>query len=1046
MKRKLLSLLLAAVMVCSLLPATALAAEEDYSALLYENGTVYRQLAEGKAELTAEELAGLNGVSLHGISAFNGKIFPTMKAAYDAVSEELAKAENGGLEQTGLDDEAFSALYTDVLPDEDDHDGVTLTWTIFGDVEWGTDLGLYYLSGGRAAAWYGSDARTIRCINVVGFDENARLTVKKNPTMPYQWWGDSTDMYVGISFKGLTINDEVYSEENGTWPGFSVSCPYNGSFDLSMTDCTFNGTLYHYFNGDGRVTIDNCVFNGTLESRTATNAFMAQGHESEPLEITFTNNVVSGYVRGINIDQVTAKATITGNTITPGVGYSAIQLAGFAQATVENNTIYNQGDFLTFHENIAKNADAVSGRTVTIKGNNIYAVEGVQGYLIYDDITASGNYGDNSYFTMNWENNTVDETIITSQGIKGENVYGLSTSLGQVVARAAEVDGVTYPTIQAAAEAAADGAVITVLEDQVLNEKLNLHYPDKSLTIQGAEGKDITISGGADLADQTLLSGTLSGLTLKNLAFNNGVVKSLTTTGPMVVEGCTFADTVRNQGDKSGVLNVSGSGDSATLTVTGSTFRSLKLDEAATGAEFVGLYTNGTWASITVQDSVFDEIAGTALSLRGSDSIAVTNNEISNWASGSHEDAGRAIRVDFGSRTGEQSLVMNGNKLTAGENAKESYAKIGEISGENAENVTLNVEKNYWSGKNPVTGVVSEGNPVLEIVVKSGDEETVLTPDRMAEDPMVEGEEVYYLRDTMKDSDLSTYVPSTGGSSVTRYEVAVAETENGTVTVSPQRAARGRTVTITATPDKGYEVASVTVVDADGSAVEVTDKGNGKFTFTMPRGKVSVEVTFQPAEEESEPQPEGLPFTDVAEGDWYYDAVAYAWENDLMTGTSATLFAPNVTTTRAMLATLLYRLEGSPDLSNEILGYPYADVEADSWYGDAVYWARLNGVVTGITAETFDPNGNITREQMAVMLYRYADYKGYDITQGGMAAREYEDYETVSSWAVSAVDWAVNAGLISGTSATTLTPQGSATRAEIATILMRFVETFVPAE
>ena len=253
-------------------------------------------------------------------------------------------------------------------------------------------------------------------------------------------------------------------------------------------------------------------------------------------------------------------------------------------------------------------------------------------------------------------------------------------------------------------------------------------------------------------------------------------------------------------------------------------------------------------------------------------------------------------------------------------------------------------------------------------------------------------------------------------------------------------------MTITATPDEGYEVASVTVTGSDGSAVEVADKGDGKFTFTMPRSKVSVEVTFQTAEEEPEPQPEGLPFTDVAEGDWYYDAVAYAWENDLMTGTSATLFAPNVTTTRAMLATLLYRLEGSPDLSNEILGYPYADVDADSWYGDAVYWARLNGVVTGITAETFDPNGNITREQMAVMLYRYADYKGYDVTQGGMAAREYEDYGTVSSWAQAAVDWAVNAGLISGTSATTLTPQGSATRAEIATILMRFVETFVPAE
>ena len=162
-----------------------------------------------------------------------------------------------------------------------------------------------------------------------------------------------------------------------------------------------------------------------------------------------------------------------------------------------------------------------------------------------------------------------------------------------------------------------------------------------------------------------------------------------------------------------------------------------------------------------------------------------------------------------------------------------------------------------------------------------------------------------------------------------------------------------------------------------------------------------------------------------------------------MTGTSATLFAPNVTTTRAMLATLLYRLEGEPDAGSA----SFTDVASGTWYSDAVAWAASEGVVNGVgDGSAFDPNGNITREQMAVMLYRYADYKGYDVTQGGMAAREYEDYETVSSWAVSAVDWAVNAGLISGTSATTLTPQGSATRAEIATILMRFVESFVPAE
>ena len=187
------------------------------------------------------------------------------------------------------------------------------------------------------------------------------------------------------------------------------------------------------------------------------------------------------------------------------------------------------------------------------------------------------------------------------------------------------------------------------------------------------------------------------------------------------------------------------------------------------------------------------------------------------------------------------------------------------------------------------------------------------------------------------------------------------------------------------------------------------------------------------------------PFTDVSEDDWYYDAVRYVNAGDLMTGTSSAAFAPGVTTSRAMLATLLYRLDGAPDLSGENLGYPYADVEADSWYGDGVYWARLHGVVTGVTGEIFDPDGDITREQMAVMLYRYAQYKDYDVT-GNADLSGYADADSVSSWAQYAVAWAVDAGLISGVGNNTLNPQGSATRAEIATILMRFAETFVPAE
>ena len=296
------------------------------------------------------------------------------------------------------------------------------------------------------------------------------------------------------------------------------------------------------------------------------------------------------------------------------------------------------------------------------------------------------------------------------------------------------------------------------------------------------------------------------------------------------------------------------------------------------------------------------------------------------------------------------------------------------------------------------------------------------------------------------DEDDDTPGTTTGGGSSgpTRYTVSAPSVDNGRVALSSNRASKGSTVTLTVTPDEGYELAALTVTDAAGNVLELTDRGDGRYAFTMPAGQVEIHAEFR---EIAGPEPVQLPYADVAQGAWYYDAVAYAYENGLMEGVGGGSFAPAMTTSRSMLATLLYRLEGAPDLSGEILGYPYADVDAESWYGDAVYWARLNGVVTGVgDGSAFDPDGDITREQMAVMLYRYAQYKGYDVSQGGMAAREFADYGQVADWARYAMDWAVAAGLITGTSGDTLSPQGSATRAEIAAILMRFAEKYVSAE
>ncbi|MBS6366768.1 MAG: S-layer homology domain-containing protein, partial [Clostridiales bacterium] len=275
---------------------------------------------------------------------------------------------------------------------------------------------------------------------------------------------------------------------------------------------------------------------------------------------------------------------------------------------------------------------------------------------------------------------------------------------------------------------------------------------------------------------------------------------------------------------------------------------------------------------------------------------------------------------------------------------------------------------------------------------------------------------------------------SSGGSgnATSRYDIEVAQTQNGTVKVSSNRVAEGSTVTITTTPDEGYALTGLKVTDQSSKEVTLTDKGDGVYTFTMPASDVTVKADFA--------QGSDLPFTDVAVNDWFYSAVRYMYENGCMNGLTDTTFGPDATTTRGMIVTMLYRHENEPTVAGE---NPFADVESTQYYADAINWAAANNIVTGYDETTFGPEDTITRAQMATILYRYAQYKGYDTTQGGMAVREFADYAEISDWSMTAVTWAVNADLLNGRSDNTLDPNGNATRAEVATILMRFCETFV---
>lgn len=280
--------------------------------------------------------------------------------------------------------------------------------------------------------------------------------------------------------------------------------------------------------------------------------------------------------------------------------------------------------------------------------------------------------------------------------------------------------------------------------------------------------------------------------------------------------------------------------------------------------------------------------------------------------------------------------------------------------------------------------------------------------------------------------DFSYTRPSSGGpgssggsvSTPTTYAVNVNAATNGAVAADKKTASKGTTVTVTASPSKGYVVDAVKVVDKDGKDVAVTEK-DGKYVFTMPGSAVTVTGTFK-AE-----TPVALPFTDVKSGDWFYPAVQYAYAQGLMTGTSATTFAPNGTMNRAMIVTVLYRLEKSPAVTG---ASKFTDVPAGQWYSDAVAWAAANKIVNGYDETTFGPMNAVTREQMAAILFRYEQVKGLENVTLEENLNRFPDQNKISAYAIPALQWAVGQKIINGNADGTLDPTGTATRAQVAQI------------
>ena len=273
------------------------------------------------------------------------------------------------------------------------------------------------------------------------------------------------------------------------------------------------------------------------------------------------------------------------------------------------------------------------------------------------------------------------------------------------------------------------------------------------------------------------------------------------------------------------------------------------------------------------------------------------------------------------------------------------------------------------------------------------------------------------------------YVPPT-------YPVELpASTPGGKLSASPKSASSGATVTLTPTPDEGYALGGVTVTDRNGKPVAVTAGKDGRYTFTMPSGGVTIKAEFVKRQGGYATCPGDSscpiwPYTDASPTAWYHDALHYCLENGLMKGYGQGLLGPGQSVSRAEFVQMLYNREGRPAVGGSL---QFGDVPDGAWYGDAVRWASIRGVTGGYGNGQFGPNRSITRQELAVMLHRYA---------GSPAATDKElrfaDADKVSAYAREALGWAVENGIVQGKSGGILDPGGNATRAEAAAMLQRF--------
>ena len=488
------------------------------------------------------------------------------------------------------------------------------------------------------------------------------------------------------------------------------------------------------------------------------------------------------------------------------------------------------------------------------------------------------------------------------------------------------------------------------------------------------------------------------------------------------MRGGTIGEEGENENDESHVYNAADTAAVFTISGTAKIYTNVYNDSRlnADGGEIFGEVTNAVknWSSAVIAGT---EGAAGSTEFKGK----VTNNciiEKGQFTGEVMNDGGGTIKggTFTGSVTNNLGAILGGDFSQAESLSGKLVITFDPNNGDNSSRQEV-----YWK---------KEGAPLIAPIPKPTKEEHTFEGwyyDNKGENRKwdFETDRAQYTMTLTAKWKANTSSSGGGGGGGTTYYTLTFET-NGGDSMQAIRAARGKTLDLSAyTPMRdGYDFGGW-YADKDLTQRITEIKLSGSKTVYADWKK----------KEPNEPDAVKNPFADVNAGDWFYRDVLFSYEKGLMSGMDAAAFAPYANTTRAQIAVIFYRMEGSPAVEGE---NSFTDVVRDSgtaWFYDAVTWAQQNGIMGGYSNSSFAPNDPITREQLAAIFYRYAQYKGYDTTQGGMAIREFDDYESISDYAMGTMAWAVNTGLVKGDS-NLLYPKGTATRAEIAALFHRFAE------